>query len=220
MREEVATAARGDQPPHRRLVRFRTPLLSTLLVLAAIWVLIPLLPEASGWRFGPPYRLLYSALALGGGLLLCLIEARPVRLPLGSRRAVASVPVVFLGTVALLVAMGAVVPQYERPKTAGEEAASQVERGRAIFTSPNVGCFLCHAIGGGAASRGPDLAGLAGRAATRKPGMGAEEYLRESIANPGAFIVPTYAPIMLADLAQRLSPEQMDDLIAYLLTLK
>lgn len=220
MREQIATAARRAPRPHRCLARLGAPLLSTLLVLAAIWVLIPLLPESSGWRFGPPYRLLYSALALGGGMLLFLMDARPLRLPLGSGHAVASVPIVYLGTVALLVALGAAVPQYERPKTAREEAASQVERGRAIFTSPNVGCFLCHAIGGGAASRGPDLAGLAGRAGARKPGMGAEEYLRESITNPGASIVPTYAPIMLPDLAQRLSPQQMDDLIAYLLTLK
>ncbi|MBI2912256.1 MAG: cytochrome c [Chloroflexi bacterium] len=198
----------------------RIPLLTMLLILAGIWLVVPLLPEESGWRFGGPYRLLYSSLVVAAAGLFLLLKAQPLRLQTGGLGVAASIVLVYLSTVALLVAIGAAVPQFQRPQTAQEEATSQVERGRAIFTSPSAGCFLCHAIGGGAASRGPDLAGVAGGAGTRRPGMDAEEYLRESITTPGAYLVPSYAPIMPPDLAQRLSSEQMDDLIAYLLTLK
>jgi mono/diheme cytochrome c family protein len=56
-------------------------------------------------------------------------------------------------------------------------------------------CTTCHAIGrpGG---RGPDLAGVGGRAATRKPGTTATAYLVESLVNPGAFVVEGFPNIM------------------------
>lgn len=198
----------------------RAPLLSTLLILGVIWLVVPLLPEGWGWRFGTPFKLFFSAITVGAGLFFLLLKSGPLRLNLGSGAVLGSIVLVYLGTVAILVGVGTLVPQFQRPKTAQEEAASQIERGRAVFLDPGVGCYLCHAIGGGAATRGPDLAGVAEKAETRKPGMGTEEYLRESITNPGAFLVPTYAPIMPTDFAQRLSQEQIDDLLAYMLSLK
>ena len=56
-------------------------------------------------------------------------------------------------------------------------------------------CTTCHAIGrpGG---RGPDLAGVGSRAATRKPGTTATAYLVESLLNPGAFVVEGFPNIM------------------------
>jgi mono/diheme cytochrome c family protein len=56
-------------------------------------------------------------------------------------------------------------------------------------------CTTCHAIGrpGG---RGPDLAGVGARAATRKPGTTASKYLVESLLAPGAFLVPNFPDIM------------------------
>jgi len=57
------------------------------------------------------------------------------------------------------------------------------------------GCLVCHGIGQ-AGARAPDLAGVGARAATRKPGMSAVQYLIESLVHPSAFVVEGYPPIM------------------------
>jgi mono/diheme cytochrome c family protein len=56
-------------------------------------------------------------------------------------------------------------------------------------------CTTCHTIGG-PGGRGPDLGGVGGRAATRKPGTPAKAYIVESLLNPSAFVVPNYPNIM------------------------
>lgn len=55
-------------------------------------------------------------------------------------------------------------------------------------------CATCHGIG--RAGRGPDLAGIGGRAGTRKPGTRAAAYLVESLVKPGAFVVEGFPNIM------------------------
>ena len=55
------------------------------------------------------------------------------------------------------------------------------------------GCLLCHKITEQGNTRGPDLRGVAGRAATRKPGLSAEAYLMESLVDPGAYVVAEFA---------------------------
>ncbi len=52
-------------------------------------------------------------------------------------------------------------------------------------------------------------------------GLDAEEYLRQSIVDPDAYVVPGFpAGQMLAGLGDVLSPEDLDSLIAFLLTLE
>jgi mono/diheme cytochrome c family protein len=55
------------------------------------------------------------------------------------------------------------------------------------------GCLLCHKITEVGNTRGPDLRGVGGRAATRKPGLSAEAYLMESLLEPGAYVVEEFA---------------------------
>jgi hypothetical protein len=50
--------------------------------------------------------------------------------------------------------------------------------------------------------------------------MSAEEYIRQSILDPGAFVVPGYQDSMPRDLGRDLSPTDLDALVAYLLSLK
>ena len=55
-------------------------------------------------------------------------------------------------------------------------------------------CTTCHGIG--RAGRGPDLAGVGARAASRKPGTKPAAYLVESLLNPAAFVVEGFPNIM------------------------
>jgi cytochrome c2 len=55
-------------------------------------------------------------------------------------------------------------------------------------------CTTCHGIG--RAGRGPDLAGVGGRAGTRRPGTKPAAYLVESLLKPAAFVVEGFPNIM------------------------
>jgi ferredoxin/coenzyme F420-reducing hydrogenase delta subunit len=97
--------------------------------------------------------------------------------------------------------------------------------GRDLFFESSLGasasCHICHAIEPGVDKVGPSLAGVATRAGESVPGMSAEAYLRESVVDPDAYIVEGYsAGLMLPDLEEKLSEEQIENLIAFLLTLK
>ena len=50
--------------------------------------------------------------------------------------------------------------------------------------------------------------------------MGAEDYLRRSINDPGAYLVPGYPDSMPRGLGDQLSPEDLAALVAYLASLK
>ncbi len=78
-------------------------------------------------------------------------------------------------------------------------------------------CTSCHSTTDSTAI-GPSLAGIADRAGSRIPGMSAEEYLVDSITNPGNFIVDGY-PAVMPEWGH-LGNEIIDALITYLKTLK
>ncbi len=105
--------------------------------------------------------------------------------------------------------------------------------GQALFRQSPPGCFTCHSTVAGVNLVGPSLAGLAQRAAAsiaspdyHGTATDAASYIRESIVDPGAFLVPgaNYSSngisMMPQGLAQSLAPAQLDGLIAYLMTLK
>jgi disulfide bond formation protein DsbB len=85
------------------------------------------------------------------------------------------------------------------------------------------GCLLCHKMTDQGNTRGPDLRGVGGRAATRQPGLSAEEYLTESLVDPGAYVVEEFATAGGASImpaADRppadLSPTEFKALLAFL----
>ena len=102
--------------------------------------------------------------------------------------------------------------------------AGDVERGAQIFaqgqdeTPP---CLTCHRVVSGRVgfSVGPNLAGIAEHAGARVAGLTAEEYLRQSIIEPHRYIVPGYRDIMYPDYNAHFTEQDIQDLIAYLLTL-
>ena len=88
-----------------------------------------------------------------------------------------------------------------------------------IGTEP--GCSTCHSLEAGVTIVGPSLAGIGTTAATMVSGMSAEDYLRQSILEPDAYVVEGFPtgtmPQVWSDV---LNEEQVNDLVAYLLTLK
>ncbi len=84
------------------------------------------------------------------------------------------------------------------------------------------GCSQCHSLDGSEETLGfytaPSWQGVSGRAGDRVPGLSAEEYLRESIADPSAYIVEGYSDIMQKGYRFLLSEEDIDNLVAFLLT--
>jgi mono/diheme cytochrome c family protein len=69
-----------------------------------------------------------------------------------------------------------------------------VKAGEQIFHTKG-SCETCHKIGE-KGTRAPDLNGVGARAAKRKPGSSAKQYLIESLLDPGAYIVEGYPNIM------------------------
>ena len=101
----------------------------------------------------------------------------------------------------------------------GDPAAGEVLFNQgAIDSAP--GCLLCHTIQPNQIKFGPSLAGIAKTAETRIKGKTAEEYLRDSILDPNAYVPSGYYPDqMYQKFRDVLTEKQMKDLIAYLLTL-
>lgn len=116
--------------------------------------------------------------------------------------------------VALLLALaacGAAAPPTPAPDPAAE--------GRRLFV---IWCSACHAVEPGApAAIGPNLAGVAALAAANPDGLSAAAWLRREILDPNAAITQGYAPgLMPTTYGQTLRPDQLDALVAYLLTLE
>jgi cytochrome c oxidase subunit 2 len=118
-------------------------------------------------------------------------------------------------------AMGEVViEELPTPTVNPEEAADPVSRGLQVFNGR--GCGGCHTIDGiSTGIVGPNLSQIGTDAATMVPDLSAEEYLGQSIQEPNAFIVEGFQPnIMPQNFSELISPEQLDDLVAFLLAQK
>ncbi len=98
----------------------------------------------------------------------------------------------------------------------------------AIEAMIRTGCNSCHVTTGlpqvDAAMLGPDQTNLGAIAGTRREGYTAEEYLREAILEPSAFIVEECPlgpclQVMPETYGDLLSEEELDAIVAYLLSL-
>src|SRR5438067_7345107 len=116
-------------------------------------------------------------------------------------------------------------------RSGGQAAAAQAAQ-LAAGPSPDLGkqliqqepCGTCHTIAGVPGMNGaigPELTHVGTVAASRKPGMSAEDYLNESIVNPTAFIVPGFPPAMPPNGGDpNLDDQKRAAIVAYLLSLK
>ncbi len=78
-------------------------------------------------------------------------------------------------------------------------------------------CSTCHLLEGRGGA-GPSLAGLGAAAGARVRGQSAEEYIYNSIVRPARHIVQGYSNIMYNSYDEKLSAQQIADLITFLLS--
>lgn len=108
------------------------------------------------------------------------------------------------------------------PTPVGDAANGEVLFSQPLIGANNApGCITCHSLQPDVVIVGPSQAGLATRAETRVAGQTAEQYIRNSILHPDEYIVEGFAPgLMYQNFAADLTAEEIDDLVAYTLTLK
>lgn len=117
--------------------------------------------------------------------------------------------------------------------TSGPSGKDPVALGEALFKSVSPACSTCHSLLPGANMAGPTLAGVATRAQQtiasseyKGSAKDVEAYLRESITQPSAYIVPgamysaNGVSFMPNNFGKDLSPDQIAHMAAYLATFK
>jgi mono/diheme cytochrome c family protein len=120
-----------------------------------------------------------------------------------------------VAAVIVVLLAGATVAVYALdPGPQPEAAAADSIEGRTVFLTK--GCTGCHSREGDSdiGFIGPDLTGLADRAGDRVDGLSAEEYVRQSVLDPQAYIVDGYGsqmPVLPLDALE------LDALVVYLL---
>ena len=112
-------------------------------------------------------------------------------------------------------------------------SSDPVALGQSLFRASPPGCFGCHSTAPGVTLVGPSLANIGTTAAQRVKDANyhgkatdGSSYIRESIVDPNAYIVPgpTFSnaghSFMPTGFDKSLTPQQLDQLVAYLSTLK
>jgi len=130
---------------------------------------------------------------------------------------------VVLGTLALYTLIANKIPQVQsevpRALSLGANVTPEqlVSAGDQLYHGAG-GCTACHGLG----TRAPNLltdekgAGPIGaRCGKREAGKDCKAYLHESLANPRAYVVTGYEPIM-PEMGRILSPQQLWALVAFL----
>jgi len=106
-------------------------------------------------------------------------------------------------------------------------AAGDAAAGEALFNSKtlagNPGCATCHSLKAGETLVGPSMAGIATDAAgdAAEENISTEEMLKTMIVDPNAEIAGGFQKdIMPKDWGEKLTDKQLNDIIAFLMTLK
>jgi len=118
------------------------------------------------------------------------------------------------------------VPTQTPPPTDPLEIGDP-ERGREIYeTGGGVivggGCIECHSLDGSVKTNvgraAPSFQGISERAGDRVPELSAVDYLRQSIVDPSAYVVEGFSDSMPKSFRFLLSEEDVDAVVAFLLT--
>ena len=104
--------------------------------------------------------------------------------------------------------------------TVNSDEDPAVTRGRALFSRSPAICSTCHSLEPDVVVVGPSLYGIADRAWYRVTGLGPEQYIRESILDPSAYIVEGYTDVMQKNFGETLTSQDIADLTAFMMTLQ
>ncbi len=101
------------------------------------------------------------------------------------------------------------------------DAVKGMEYFNTFRSEVNFACGTCHRVDSEERLIGPGLLNISTRAETRVSGESAYDYVHASIVNPGTFVVPEYPDGLMPQVYSQLwTEEQINDIIAYLFTLK
>ncbi len=172
-------------------------------------------------------------------IILCVLLVPLVAVACGTAQVPPTVQPSTVTSVSPSLTIAPVTPTVSTPPTAAASSTASSTsgdpaRGKQLFAT--LPCNSCHDVtkpwpGGDIC---PNLGNIATEAAriVKSPdyhgkATDAAGYIRESIMNPNAYIVPgsqyrtpTGESVMPKNFAQTLKPDQIDDLVAYLMTLK
>ena len=124
-------------------------------------------------------------------------------------------PLLALGLLlVLLVACGGAAAD-EPPPT--PTLVPQLAAGQRVFVTH---CGACHSISADTVIVGPSLAGIAARGGQRVDGLDARAYVYSSVLQPSDHLVEGFDDLMPQDLAKKLTGEELDAVVAYVLTLE
>ncbi len=103
-------------------------------------------------------------------------------------------------------------------------SVNEISEGERLFhqfqSRAGYACVTCHFTDSDERLIGPGLLTMAERAIIRVEGQSDEQYIRESIINPGSYLVEGYPDMFMPrSFADIFSEEQIDYLVAYLLSL-
>jgi len=136
------------------------------------------------------------------------------------RKATLFVVVGLMVAVLALAACGGGGGGASQPAASG--GAGDAAAGKALFAQTvigsNPGCVTCHSLEAGKTLVGPSMAGIAGRAGSAVSGQSAEQYLRQSLAEPDAFVAKGFQKGLMPK--PTLTDKLANDIFAYLQTLK
>jgi nitric oxide reductase subunit C len=127
---------------------------------------------------------------------------------------------------------GAAKPAASQSQPAAA-AAGNADSGKKLFSEPflksagSPGCATCHSLEKGKTLVGPSLAGIASEAAAdvqkadyKGSAKSAEEFLKESIVSPDVMVTQGFQAGVMPKTYAKLSAQELNDLAAYLMTLK
>jgi mono/diheme cytochrome c family protein len=93
----------------------------------------------------------------------------------------------------------------------------QLAAGQRVFVTY---CGACHSPSAETVIVGPSLAGISTHGATRVDGLDARAYVYSSIIQPSDYLAEGYEDLMPKELAKRLTGEELDSVVAYVLSLE
>jgi nitric oxide reductase subunit C len=114
---------------------------------------------------------------------------------------------------ALLVGCGGAAADAPPTPTLAPELAA----GQRVFVAH---CGACHSALAETVIVGPSLAGIATHGGQRVDGLDARAYVYSSVLQPSGYLVPGFTDLMPQDLAKKLTGEELDAVVAYVLSLE